>query len=104
MDRFLGGEWAGLLQEARSARRIGGPKRKATDAEDTEQRLSEALRLLRPSELSRARQTLTASKLAPGNAATLEELRDPELRPTSLTEEIPEEVFEFVAGSRLVFV
>ena len=46
-------------------------------------------------EVSRARQALCSQARAPGATATLNELRDPECRPTRLSEAIPEEVTRF---------
>ena len=57
---------------------------------------------VRLGEVSRARQLMTSSGIAPGTAETLAELRDPDLRPPRLTAAIPEEVLSFRPARRLV--
>ena len=52
-------------------------------------------------EVSRARQLLTSSGLAPGNAETLAELTDPARRPAQLNKAIPAEVLGFEPPERL---
>ena len=54
-----------------------------------------ARRLAHLSELSSARQALTAAPLAPGNEATLAELRDPARRPAAPYSALPSEVLSF---------
>ena len=50
-----------------------------------------ALALVQVGELSSARQALEGAELAPGNDATLRELRNPARRPNVAREPIPEE-------------
>ena len=53
-------------------------------------------------EVSNARQVLFSQAKAPGNQATLNELRDPERRPPQLSEAIPPETnSSWIGGSTL---
>ena len=54
--------------------------------------IEKAVALVRQGAPSKARQLLTAAALAPGNAQTLAELRDPARRPPSPTEGMPEQL------------
>ena len=88
MDRFLRGEWTGLLADARdSTRGAGGPP---ASTGEVERRRQTACDWIRMGQVSRARQSLMAPALAPGNDATLSELRNTDLRPAQRTEELPE--------------
>ena len=98
-DRFLRGEWVELLAETEPAPTQQRPQRDARreDPEATRERLYEgACNRVRQGEVSRARELLTSSGLAPGNAATLAELTDPARRPATLSREIPAEVLAHV--------
>ena len=63
--------------------------------EDRVRRRKLACDRVRQEECTKARQVLTNSALAPGNAATLAELRDKAKRSSVATEPIPAEVLEF---------
>lgn len=95
-DRFLRGEWAELMAEtqvpARQQQRPRG-KEEEEPAAAMERKLEAACNKVRQGEVSRARQLLTSSGLAPGNAATLTELRDPARRPRELSSPISAEAF-----------
>ena len=88
MRLFTQGEWIALLDEA-----VAKPKRVApvrTDEEEERIRLQQVMQKIKLREISRARVVLTSSGVAPGTEATVAELTDPELRPTELSEQIPE--------------
>ena len=78
-DKFFRGDWLALLQEAEAS---STPRPHPVDEPDVDARTSRAVHLAHLGELSAARQALLASPLAPGNDATLAELRDPARRPT----------------------
>ena len=93
LERFLRGEWTDLLAKAqrngtRQDRARGGETAEAAK----ERKLEAACNRVRNNEASRARELLTSSGLAPGNADTLAELRDPARRPTTLSRAIPVDV------------
>lgn len=93
-DDFLAGRWPALLTSARACRVTRpAPPSPTTDGDEaaTRRRLR-ACSQVQSGDLSRARATLTSSPLAPGTAATLEALRDPNRRPPTLRRPIPEEV------------
>ena len=56
--------------------------------------------MVRQGQVSRARQVLTSSGLAPGNHSTLDELKDPILRPPVLSMAVPQEVLTFTPATR----
>ena len=88
--RFLRGEWTALLEETQ---RQGQRQHKPRSQEENKEKLYEAAcKHVRQNEVSKARQALTSSGLAPGTEATLAELRDPERRPRTLSRAIPAEV------------
>ena len=93
VDLFHRQEWTLLLDEARhsssSLRRKISP---LTIEEEGVRRARRAEILVHQGEVSRARQVLCSQAKAPGNQATLNELRDPERRPPQLSEAIPPEV------------
>ena len=100
MTRFLAGDMGGLVAEARTA---PVPSRTQRDTQTEEAALLEAVcAKVRLGEVSRARQLMTSSGIAPGTAETLAELRDPDLRPPRLIAAIPEEVLSFRPARRLV--
>ena len=95
-DRFLRGDWLSLLADAGAACMGGGQGRTEVGALEEEQRTYErACAFVRLGEASRGRAVLTSSALAPGSAATLAELRDPERRPQRQRQALPEEVVSF---------
>ena len=61
-----------------------------------------AVALVRKGELSRARRTLESPGFAPGTQDTLDQLRDPTLRPPVPVTPIPEEVAGFQPASPLL--
>ena len=94
LRRFNQGEWLELLNEARES--APKPLAKELDAEAAaEKRREQAETRVRWREVRRARVLLTSSGLAPGDAKTLEELTDPNLRPTTLSEEVPPHLLAF---------
>jgi len=95
MERFLRGEWPELLEETALASAPRNPRRHAEDedqAQAEERKLETACQKVRQGEVSRAREHLTTSGLAPGKADTLAELTDPARRPRVLSQAIPEHV------------
>ena len=85
-DAFERGEWLGLLADARTrAPADARPQAAQTTAQAEERKLEKALEKVRLGEPSRARRELMAAALAPGNEATLNQLRDPARRPAALT-------------------
>ena len=56
----------------------------------------QAAHCVQQGEVSAGRQALTGAQLAPGNAITLAELRDHTHRPQVSSQEIPQEVVDFV--------
>ena len=92
---FDRGDWEALLQQG-----LAGATEKvpisSRDAEASARfRADKACRQVRAGEASHARQTLTASNLAPGDGETLRQLSDPVARPPVLSVPIPEEVLGF---------
>ena len=76
-------------------------QRTTTTTQQEQKKLQEACSLVRLGEMSRARQRLTFTGLAPGNAATLAELTNPLLRPQALTTPIPPAVATLTPPTRL---
>ena len=62
---------------------------------DEDAKLQMAVKLVKEGELSHAARMLYASALAPGNQATLDELRDPAIRPQAPQEELPDNLAPF---------
>ena len=94
-QKFWRGEWLELIA-------AGQGRARTAAAEDTkEKRARTACHKVRLGEASRAAQTLTAGKLAPGTDATLEELTDPNRRPRDQLERLPDEVANFRADTPL---
>lgn len=97
LDRFLAGDWVALLEETLQQGSQQQQRRVEEDVEAArERKLEAACNNVRMGEVSRARQLLTSSGLAPGNAATLAQLTDPAKRPRALTAAIPEVVQDYV--------
>ena len=67
-----------------------------------QKRRQQAEAKIRRREISRARVLLTSTGLAPGDASTLRELRDPALRPPRLTERIDPDVFTHQPQERII--
>ena len=89
VELFESGAWEQLLREARAGAPTAGQRNvPRTDAAV----LEEACERVRQGQLTRARQTLTAAALAPGNDETLHALSDPSRRPPHRRREIPAEV------------
>ena len=93
-DDFLAGRWPALLTSACACRvtRPAPPSPTTDVGKAATRRRLRACSQVQSGDLSRARATLTSSPLAPGTAATLEALRDPNRRPPTLQRPIPEEV------------
>ncbi len=60
-----------------------------------QERLKKAMQLVEEGQLSHAARTLQSAVLAPGSQETLNELRDPRLRPPAPVEPIPRFVETF---------
>ena len=73
----------------------------SSEEEDLAKRAASACAKVRQGEVSRARQVLVSTGLAPGNADTLAELTNPELRPPELTEPLPDELLQLRPPERL---
>ena len=94
-QKFWRGEWLELIA-------AGQGRARTAAAEDTkEKRARTACHKVRLGEASRAAQTLTAGKLAPGTDATLDELTDANRRPRDQLERLPDEVANFRADTPL---
>ena len=86
-EKFMKGQWIELLTEAHEARATQrGPEGSSRDKYDI------ACAKVRLGEVSQARQVRIFSGLAPGTAATLEELQRADLRPPDITDPIPAEI------------
>ncbi|CAK0888740.1 unnamed protein product, partial [Prorocentrum cordatum] len=103
--RFEAGDWAQLLTEAQPGPPRRPPERDANgqsrapearrgrapdENEELRSRCGRARELIRLGEVSAARQALTASAVAPGTQATLDELRDPARRLQQPREQLSE--------------
>ncbi|CAK0884260.1 unnamed protein product, partial [Prorocentrum cordatum] len=103
--RFEAGDWAQLLTEAQPGPPRRPPERDANgqsrapearrgrapdEDEELRSRCERARELIRLGEVSAARQALTASAVAPGTQATLDELRDPARRLQQPREQLSE--------------
>ncbi|CEM36682.1 unnamed protein product [Vitrella brassicaformis CCMP3155] len=84
-QRFWAGEWQGLLDESKNLAQQGrhvfaphgdGPVRDVREPSWEEIKLQATERLVKQGELSRAARRLTAAKVAPATAATLQQLKD----------------------------
>ena len=78
-ELFRPGEWLQLLREATEASRAGGNR--PGPGTDEQARAARAVQLVQLGELCATARARTAEPLAPGNADTLSELRDPDRRP-----------------------
>eukprot|EP00973_Karenia_brevis_P018277 2509545-Karenia_brevis.AAC.1 len=72
------------------------PRRQAdrTAASQEEAKLQAATALVERGELSHAARVLRSTGLAPGNQHTLQELRNPELRPQILHDDLPNDILQ----------
>ena len=95
-NAFARGEWLMLLDSARlaSSSAIQRPSAQAAVGQSRRQELAQSK--IRLNEISKGRQALTQGAMAPGDASTLDQLRDEERRPQSLGADIPREVLDFV--------
>ena len=96
-DRFLlfqAGRFGELLVQDRQDR-WRRETQQTSPEDDLQKRVAAAERLISMGEISRARQRLAGSGLAPGTAETLAHLRDTSRRPLTLQRPIPVEVLEF---------
>ena len=75
---FDAGCWDVLLRDARE---LAVSKTFTSNSNDFERRLQRALQLIKDGELSYAARTLESHGLAPGTQSTLDELKNPQLRP-----------------------
>ena len=91
VELFKKKDWVLQLEEAKSS---------AKEAYAVDRKLRS---LLHQGEVSRARQVLCSQARAPGTSATLNELRDPELRPSGLSEGVPLEVSRFWPHNQFQF-
>ena len=73
-------------------------RRRVHDNDDLEKRVSRAELLCHMEELSSALQALEGAALAPGNSATLDQLKDPVRRPPRPREPLPDEVISHIPG------
>ena len=87
-----------MLASARNSIPTGSHKRQSSRSEE-ERRGMAAEERVHKGQVSRARQELVGSPLAPKNEATLRELR--ERRPQKASREIPREVLDFVPHAPL---
>ena len=97
LERFHNQEWLTLIREAREAGSADRRprRRRISEAEELELRALRAEKAVRRAEVSTGRQALCSAALAPGNAETLRELRDPERRPPCSTRPLPAEALAF---------
>ena len=92
VELFESGQWEQLLREAHAGAAAAGGRDVSRRADEAV--LEEGCERVRLGQLSRARQTLTAASLAPGDAHTLQALSDPTRRPPHRRREIPAEVLD----------
>ena len=92
---FQAGRWSHLLDAVERTT----PTQPSTNT--LEQRARRARHLVHQGELSAARQALTAGPLAPGDASTLDELRDPTRRPAAPYGPIEAAIMQFVPAEPL---
>ena len=90
---FDAGRWPDLLQASRSSSTVGRSPRRATTPEQAlAERTQNAERLIENGELSHASRMLCSNGVAPGDANTLAQLRDPALRPAEQVRPLPHHV------------
>ena len=96
---FVDGEWIRLIAASEQCdEKAAIRRRRATRivTDDLEKRATRAEMLCHMGELSSARQALEGAALAPGNAATLHQLKDPSRRPPRPREPLPDDVMRHV--------
>ena len=99
MRKFLRGEWGELLAQCGQH---GVTCNRKLDADALQRiQLEQAEAKVRLREISRARVHLMSDGVAPGNAETLNELEDPDLRPRVISEAIPDHILNFVPAESL---
>lgn len=99
---FLAGHWELLHQHSRTAISVPPPAAPTTEAaQSASRRHQQACAHVRAGNLSRARQTLTSSALAPGTPATFASLTDPTRRPPALRRPVPEHILPPAAPADL---
>ena len=94
MRRWQQGDWVALLHEAQASSGRQ-PTSIRAQQEEEESRLEQACAQVRLGNPSRARHTLTASPIAPGNADTHAQLTDAQRRPASLQSPLPAFTHQF---------
>ena len=85
-DKFARGQWNDLIEAsvcAEEAATASPRRRRRVDDNDAEKRALRALKFVQLGELSSGRQALEGAELAPGNAATLTQLRRRQDVPTN---------------------
>ena len=105
LDRFQRGEWQQLLAESHvTARQSREVRAAGLRAQPTlEAKAARAQAYIELGEVSSARQALVGGEIAPGNGATLQQLRDPTRRLQHPREALPPEVQQFVPVLPLAF-
>ncbi len=92
---FNQGGWVELLETARRRAAAMRPRAPRSVEREEDDRLQRACSEVRRGAPSRARQTLTAAEIAPGNEETWAELTDPARRPPQPGRPIPQAAMEF---------
>ena len=94
-DRFVRGEWIGLLIEGEHMAVEASSARSRRRRTRVERRAERAQVLVALGEISAGRAALEGAPVAPGSQATLDALRDETRRPRTLREPLPEELSNF---------
>ena len=108
MRKFLRGDWQDLLDEAAASTaevqkaQRGSDCRKPLEA-GAQRHLAQAEAKIRMREVSRARVLLSSQGLAPGDATTLAELKNIDLRPAELSEELLADAMNFLSLRRSIW-
>ena len=92
---FDEGRWVELLVQAHQQATVTSVPTRGDEAD----KIRKAVKLVEEGELSHAARMLYASELAPGSQATLDELRDPALRPQAPQEDLPENIGSYVPAT-----
>ena len=99
----MGGHWDQLLAKARKSAAkhttLNYPRAPADTANDTK-KIDKAMSLIKQGELSHAARVLMSRGLAPSTQATLDELTNPQLRP-SRPAEVPNELDDFAPAQHV---
>ena len=96
---FDTGQWDKLYASAEKSRAKTG--RRPRQQESSDHKLRAASDLAQKGELSHAARLLSSPGLAPGTPATLDELKDPTLRPPLPAEPYPDDFLQFHAQHRV---